>query len=379
MKIVLTGGGTGGHFYPLIAVAEEIYVLAKEDKLLDPHLYYIGPDVHDERALSEQNITFKKSPAGKIRKYFSILNFTDVIKTFIGIIKATVQLYFLYPDVVFSKGGYAAFPTTVAARLLRIPLVVHESDAKPGRANLIAAKWARAVATSYPGAAKYFKGVDEKKIALTGVPIRRPMLMPVQEGAHNYLNLNPDVPTILVLGGSTGAVEINKMILNSLPILLKNYQIIHQVGKENVDHVNDVASVLLKDSQYRDRYKVFSYLGQLALRMSAGIASIIVTRAGSSTIAEIAIWGLPAIVIPIPEEVSHDQTDNAFVYARTGAAVVMKQKNLTPNLLVSEINRILSDSEIQSSMTEAANKFTRPDAARKIARMLLDIALKHEQ
>lgn len=379
MRIVLTGGGSGGHFYPLIAVAEEIYDIAEKEKILEPHLYYIGPDVHDARALSEQNIIFKKSPAGKLRKYFSIQNFFDLIKTAMGIIKATVQLYFLYPDVVFSKGGYAAFPTTVAARLLRIPLIVHESDAKPGRANLIAAKWAHGIATSYPGAAKYFKNIDEKKIALTGNPIRKALFLPVREGAHNYLNLSPDIPTILVLGGSLGAKDINKMILNALPQLVEEYQVIHQTGKENIKHVNDVASVVLRNNPHQDRYRAFGYLNQLALRMSAGIASVVVTRAGSNTIAEVAAWGLPAIVIPIPEEISHDQTDNAFTYAGIGAAVVMKQKNLTPNLLVSEIERIMSDPEIQSEMTEAANKFAKPDAARKVARILLDIALEHEQ
>ena len=203
--------------------------------------------------------------------------------------------------------------------------------------------------------------------------------MPVREGAHNYLNLSPDIPTILILGGSSGAKAINKMVLNALPLLIEKYQMIHQAGKENINHVNDVASVILKNSPYRDRYRAFGYLNQLALRMSAGIASVVVTRAGSNTIAEVAAWGLPAIVIPIPEEISHDQTDNAFTYAGTGAAIVMKQRNLTPNLLVSEIERIMSNPEIQSQMTEAANKFAKPDAARKIARILLDIALKHER
>ncbi len=379
MKIVLTGGGTGGHFYPLIAVAEEIHNIVEEDKIIEPHLYYIGPNVHDARALSEQDIVFKKSPAGKLRKYFSVRNLFDLLKTAVGVVKATLQLYFLYPDVVFSKGGYAAFPTTVAARILRIPLIVHESDAKPGKANLIASKWARAVATSYPGAAKYFKDVDTKNIALTGNPIRSALFIPVHEGAHNYLNLSPDVPTILILGGSSGATAINKMILNALPTLVEKYQVIHQTGEENIEHVQSVAGVVLQNNPNKDRYKSFSYLNQLALRMSAGISSVVVTRAGSGAIAEVAAWGLPAIVIPIPEEVSHDQTDNAFTYASGGAAVVMKQKNLTPNLLVSEIERIMSSSEIQSQMTESASKFAKPDAARKIAKMILNTALEHEQ
>ncbi len=379
MKIVLTGGGTGGHFYPLISVAEEIYEIAEKEKLLEPTIYYIGPDIFDPRALSEQNIIFKKSPAGKVRKYFSIKNFTDYFKTAFGIIKATIQLYFIYPDVVFSKGGYAAFPTTVAARLLRIPLVIHESDALPGKANLIAAKWARAIATAYPTTEKYFKGVDSKKIALVGNPIRKSIAIPVKDGAFEYLKLNREIPTILVLGGSSGSQAINDLILNTLKLLLPKYQIIHQVGKNNLEYIRGISNVILQNSEYKERYKPFSFLNQLAMRMSAGAASIVISRSGSNAITEISAWGLPSIVIPIPKEISHDQTENAFIYARFGAATVLKQKNLTPNILFAEIERIMNDKEMYTSMQNAARKFYRPDAAHKIARLLYKIILEHEE
>ncbi|MDP2650084.1 MAG: glycosyltransferase, partial [bacterium] len=231
MRIVLTGGGTGGHFYPIIAVAEEIHNITKEDKILEPELIYLGPDVLDQQALSEQNIHYKKSVAGKVRRYFAIRNAWDLVKTVFGVIQAIFQLYFLYPDVVFSKGGYASFPTTVAARLLNIPVVIHESDAHPGRANVIAARSARAVAISFPGVQKYFPGIDAKKFALVGNPIRRSLFKPAREGAHEYLNLDPTVPTIFVLGGSSGAEAINQAVLNALPQLVEKYQIIHQTGK----------------------------------------------------------------------------------------------------------------------------------------------------
>lgn len=378
MKIVLTGGGTGGHFYPIIAVAEEIHNIVEEEKLLAPELIYLGPDVLDYQALQEQGIQYKKSVAGKVRRYFSINNALDLVKTIIGVIQATFQLYFIYPDVVFSKGGYAAFPTTFAARLLNIPLVIHESDAHPGRANVVAAKWARAIAISFPGVRDYFPVIPEEKFALVGNPIRRVLFKPAHEGAHEYLNLNPELPTVLILGASQGSQAINKVVINALPKLLEKYQVVHQTGKENIEHVRDITSVVLKDNPNKERYRAFGFLNTLAMRMSAGIATLVVGRAGAGTIFEVAAWGLPSIMIPLPEEISHDQTKNAFAYARDGAATVMKQKNLTRNLLVSEINRIMDNSEIQANMAENAHTFARPDAAQKIARMLINIALEHE-
>jgi UDP-N-acetylglucosamine--N-acetylmuramyl-(pentapeptide) pyrophosphoryl-undecaprenol N-acetylglucosamine transferase len=379
MRIVFTGGGTGGHFYPIIAVAEEIHDIVEKEKLIPPELYYIGPHVLDHEALAEQNIIWKQSSAGKIRRYLSIQNFFDLFKVVVGTIHATFQLYFLYPDVVFSKGGYASFPTTFAARLLNIPVIVHESDAHPGRANVLTATWAQAVGISFPGVTAYFEGIDKSKFALVGNPIRRALFRPVREGAHTYLSLKDDVPTILVLGGSQGAQAINSVILDALPELLDTYQIIHQTGKDNIENVRNISNVVLDGNKNKDRYRAFGFLNTLALRMSYGIASLVIMRAGAGTIFETATQGIPSIVIPLPEEISHDQTKNAFAYARDGGATVMKQKNLTKNILLSEIERIMNDSEIQAHMTEAAHQFARPDAANKIARMLLKTALTHEQ
>ena len=156
MKIVFTGGGTGGHFYPIIAVAEEINNIVRERKLLAPQLYYLAPKKYDARALYENNINFRKSPAGKKRRYFSIWNFFDMFKTIFGVIKTTFQLFAIYPDVVFSKGGYASFPTLFAAKLLRIPVIIHESDAVPGKVSLWSGKFAIKIAVSYPEAGFIF-------------------------------------------------------------------------------------------------------------------------------------------------------------------------------------------------------------------------------
>jgi len=379
MKIVFTGSGTGGHFYPLIAVAEAIHEIVLEDKLIEPELFFIGPHVIDYEALVEQNIIWKKSAAGRMRKYFSIRNVFDFFKTIIGIIQATFQLYFLYPDVVFSKGGFASFPTTVAARLLNIPVIIHESDARPGNANKITSKWAKAIAISFPGVAELFPGVDKSKFALVGNPIRKALSKPVKNGAHAYLNIKKDIPTILIIGGSQGAKAINSVILDALPKLVQKYQIIHQAGKKNVESVRAIATVILKNNPNAERYRVFGYLNMLAMRMSTGVASLVIIRAGTGSIFETAAEGLPSIVIPIPEDVSHDQIHNAFAYARDGAAVVLKQHNLTEHILLAEIDRILSSKEIQAQMSAAAKVFAKPDAARKIARMLIATSLEHEE
>src|SRR5574344_1240965 len=143
MKIMLTGGGTGGHFYPLIAIAEKLIDIGDNNKIIDLKLYYMADKPYDSKILYEHNITFIKVPAGKLRLYFSIKNFLDPFKTIIGAFIGFINMFFIYPDVVISKGGYAAFPAVFAAKLLRIPVIVHESDSFPGKLNVWTAKFAQ--------------------------------------------------------------------------------------------------------------------------------------------------------------------------------------------------------------------------------------------
>jgi len=376
MKIVFTGGGTGGHFYPIIAVAEEILRIAKEKKLVKPELYYISSEPYDPRLLYENEITFRKSTAGKLRRYFSIRNFFDFFKTAIGTLQSLMQLFRIYPDVVFSKGGYQSVPTVFAARLLRIPIFIHESDAIPGRANLWASKFAYRIAVSYPEATEYFK--QKELLAYVGNPVRRAVSIPAHHGAHEFLKLDSGIPTILILGGSQGARRINDVVLTALPKLLENYQVIHQTGKANIKEMRTTADVILEKSPYRDRYKAFGYLNDLALRMSVGIADLIISRAGSGSIFEIAMWEKPSIIIPIPETVSRDQRKNAFSYARNGAAVVLEEENIAPHVLTSEIDRLMGNSSLRAQMSKEAAQFKKPDAAKKIAEELIAVALGHE-
>lgn len=378
MTIVFTGGGTGGHFYPIIAIAEAMKDLVREKHLIEPKLYFMSPAPFDEKALFENGISYIRTPAGKVRRYSSVQNFTGYFITIFGTISALFTLFRLYPDIVMSKGGYGSVPTTLAARILGIPVIIHESDAKPGRANLFAAKWAKKIAISFESAASFFPKKVQDRIARTGIPIRKELMRLEPEGARQYLQLEPEVPTILILGGSLGAAKINEIILSALPDLVEFVNVIHQTGQANFKNVQAVSQVVLTKNPHANRYHPINYLNEMSLQRSAAVADIIVSRAGASSIAEIGLWKKPAILIPIPESVSHDQRSNAYAYARTGAAIVLEEENLTQHLMVSEIKRIVNDPELGLRMGASAAGFTDPDASRILASEILTIALTHE-
>ncbi|MCR4333808.1 MAG: UDP-N-acetylglucosamine--N-acetylmuramyl-(pentapeptide) pyrophosphoryl-undecaprenol N-acetylglucosamine transferase [Patescibacteria group bacterium] len=378
MTIAFTGGGTGGHFYPIIAIAEALADFVREEHLIAPKLYYLAPSAFDEKALFENSITYIHVSAGKMRRYTSIRNVTDSFITFFGIIAAVITLFRLYPDVVVSKGGYGSVPTVIAAWLLHIPIIIHESDAKPGRANLLAAKFATKIAISFESAAAYFPKKVQGKIARTGIPIRKALGRLETEGARQFLGLEKEVPTIVILGGSQGAVKINEVVISALPELVTIANLIHQTGQTNFEHVQSIGQVVLAKSPHASRYHPINYLNETALQRAAGAADLVVSRAGANSIAEIGLWKKPSILIPIPESISHDQRTNAYSYARTGAAIVLEEENLTPHLLISEVQRVLGDPELMKRMAVGAAGFTDPDAARLVARAALSIALTHE-
>lgn len=379
MRIVLTGSGTGGHFYPLVAIAEALIEQTREQKLLLPELYLMGPDPYDRGALLQYGIVHAYVPAGKMRRYFSFKNFTDVAKTVCGIFVAIWKLFVIYPDAVMSKGSYTSVPVVIAAILLRIPIIVHESDARPGRANKLAARFAQTIAISYENASEddvsYFPPL---KTVRTGIPIRSRLLKPSTADPYAQLRITPQNPLILVLGGSQGAERINDLIITSLDELLPAYTILHQTGEHHAQVVTETAHALVKQKEHLDRYHARGFLDVDTLGAALRAAALVISRAGSGSIYEIAQSGKPSILIPIPEEISHDQRLNAYAYARTGAAVVMEEKNLTPHLLIAEIARIMGDQALRLRMSEAARAFAPADAAKKIASILIAIGLAHE-
>lgn len=374
MKILLTGGGTGGHFYPIIAVAEELNAIARENKLGDLKLFFMSPNPYNEGLLFNNKIIFKRNYAGKIRGYFSILNFLDIFKTGWGIVMSLWEIFTIYPDVVFGKGGYASFPALFAARVLRIPVIIHESDSVPGKANIWAGKFAEIIAVSYPEAAHFF---PKNKVIYSGHPIRKELYTPLTTNAHEFLDLDPKIPTILIIGGSLGASAINEAVMEALPRLLEHYQVVHQTGKKHIEEVKKIAEAVLSQNIHKNRYRPYNYMDTLTLRSAAGASSLVISRAGSA-IFEIASWGLPSVIIPIRESNGNHQIKNAYAYARAGAASVIEEPNLTGNILVAESERILNSPEILSSMKLAATNFIKPNASRLIAEEIMKVALRHD-
>ena len=379
MKVVITGGGSGGHFYPLVAVADKIIEQSEDRKILKPEIYYLADKPYDEKLLFRKDIRFRKISAGKLRKYFSIKNFFDVFKTMFGIVRTFFLMFSIYPDVVFTNGSYVSMPVLVAARILGIPVIVHSSDSIPGRAVLYGSKFAKKISIAFAEASEYFREKDKEKIALLGNPTRDEILLPLHNGAHEFLELDKKLPTILIMGGSLGAQAMNDALIDALPQLLLKYNIIHQCGRANEIEVKGRSDVMLYDHPFKERYKLFPYLDDLAIRMSAGASILAIIRAGAGTISEVANWGMPSITVPIPKTISRDQEKNAFAYARSGASVVMLQKNLSANLIISEVERITNDPAISEKMSQSAKAFAKPDAANTIAKAVLDIALEHEK
>lgn len=375
MKIILCGGGSGGHFYPLIAVTESIRDIIHEKKLLQAKIYYLAPSPYNAGVLFDHEIEFRKIYAGKVRRYFSIKNLFDMIKSSFGFIQTFFKVFFIYPDVIFSKGGFMSLPVIFAGKLLGIPIIIHESDSVPGRANMLASKYAKEIAVSFAEAENFF---PKEKVFWTGHPIRKEIKKPSKEGAKEYLGLNEDLPVVVIFGGSLGAKKINDTITDALPELVKKYQVIHQTGKLNFEEVSKLSSIVLENSEFKNRYKIFDYLNSVALRMCAGIADVIISR-GGSTLFEISAWGVPSIIIPITDSNGDHQRKNAFNYARTGASIVIEENNLTPEVLETEINDIITNPERNQYMKEGTKKFAKLDAAEKIAEEIIKIALSHEE
>jgi UDP-N-acetylglucosamine--N-acetylmuramyl-(pentapeptide) pyrophosphoryl-undecaprenol N-acetylglucosamine transferase len=375
MKILFTGGGSGGHFYPIIAIAGEVLRIANEERIIMPQLFFMAPEPYDEGLLFENHIAFIKVPTGKLRQHELLKNVFDVCRTACAVCRALVALFRLYPDVVVGKGGFGSFPALFAARFWGIPVFIHESDAVPGKVNRWAGKFAKRIAVSFAPAAAHF---PKERTAYTGNPLRREILETRELPTGREFALEKGVKTIFVTGGSLGSTTINEAVLQTLTTVLTDYQIVHQTGTNNLSDMKGRASVLLKDHPRANRYHPVGYLSASEVAAAGARADLIISRAGS-TIFEIAAWGKPAILIPITESNGDHQRENAYAYAESGAADVLEEANLTVTILRDQIHKILSDEERARHMSERAQHFAKTDAAEVIAREVLRIALAHEK
>ncbi len=376
LRILFTGGGSGGHAYPLLAVGEALKKVAGDKTKLE--LYYMGPlDAYSE-IFDAAGFKIKTVVSGKLRRYFSLENLLDIPKFFIGFFEALFKMFFIMPDVIFSKGGTGALPVVAAGWLYRIPIIIHESDAIPGLTNLASAWFAKRIAINFERAKEYF---NPKKTALVGTPVRKELLetRPAAGAAKKELGFKENEPLLLVIGGSQGSRRINNFILTNLTALLQEVQILHQTGEANFDETEKLSRAALSDhfagAGAKYRYRPVPYLDVVAEKNAFAAADVIVTRAGSNTLAEIAAFGKPAILVPLKEAANDHQLINAYEFAGDGAtAAIIEEQNMSPGILLDKIKEIVHGPEISERMSRASGKFFKPDAAETIAEEILKLA-----
>ena len=370
-RIVLTGGGSGGHIYPLLAVAEALQERLNELKV-PVEFTYLGPKDPYSALLSERGIPICPIASGKIRRYFSPQNFLDAPKFAIGFFQALFRLYLIMPDVVFSKGGTGALPVVIAAWFYRIPVAIHDSDAQPGLTNVTSGRFATKVFLSFERAAAYF---NRNKVEVTGAPLRTELLgerVP-KEAAKEIMGFDKSQPLVLVLGGSQGAIRINDFVLENLQQFVSIVSVLHQTGTANLAEVQKLSAAALGKTPTPNRYTAVGYVDDMATALTA--ADMVVTRSGSS-VCELAAFGLPAILIPLSESANDHQRVDAYEFANSGAAIVIEETNLLPGIFFSQLKQILSDPDLRTKMSAAATAFFIPDAAKKIAEGLMLISSK---
>ncbi len=376
MRIVFTGGGTGGHVFPVFAVARELKNKTDTDHVASFRQYFFSDKPFDVNALLELDMEYVNIPAGKMRLNPSIDNFFDIFKTGFGLVIALYKLFVIYPDVVFGKGGYASFPTLLAARLLGIPIIIHESDSVAGRVTALSARWASIINVSYAVAKNSFKPQDQSKVYHVGQPIRRELEGRITDGAREFLGLDGATPTIFVFAGSLGAQKINNIMIDALPQLVLKYNVIHQTGKNNYADVIMFTDSVLKESKFKHRYKPYDFLNPISIKMAAGASQLIIGRAGSSLF-EIASWSLPCIVIPIAQSVHDHQRKNAYAFAEVGGGRVIEEDNLSVSVLLNAVDEMINDKASYQTYCKKSHSFFIPNAAGEIASQIYNLAKTH--
>ena len=364
MRILLTGESLAGHLSPIIAVYDTIKNLKEEANLESLEFMLISSDSHFLWEIFEETkIPYKTIRISKQTNIFLALPFG-----IIAFFQALIYIFNYMPDVIFSKGGYVSLPVVLAGWIFRIPIVVHESDSVPSRIDKIIFKFAEKVAISFSESKDSY---DSSKVFFTGNPVRNFIGQSNKEKAMKNFSLNEEKPVILILSGSEGSKEINRLVLEILPELLKKYQIIHQCGVGNYD---EVKSTIEKMNIYNlNDYHLFPFFKKRIAEAYA-VCDIIVSRAGANTISEIMTVGKPSVLIPLASAISDKQKMNAFHYSEAGAAVLLGEKNLRPHLLLNVLNDLFKNHLKIIEMQRAARQLAHPLAARKIAEEIIKTA-----
>ena len=381
-RFVLAGGGTGGHIYPAIGIAQALQRLNPEVDLV-----FIGGNNRLEATLVPQHgfhflpITVEGFPRSLTLKWFSV-----IIKASFGILQSLKYLKQIKPDVVIGTGGYVSGPVLFAAWLLDIPIAIQEQNVSPGLTNGILAGWAKAAYLALPQETPRF---PEHIVQVTGNPIRPGITeFARDENTYRKYNLCPNTKTVFVMGGSQGSQVVNETLINAAP-LIANYacannlesksdrsesldysrtipiQIIHQTGKVNGDDVQAAYA------EHGIPHHVQPYFDKVEEIYS--IADLMICRAGGMTVSEVTACGIPAIFIPLPAAVGNNQVDNAESVAKAGAAVVLQQPILTPEILAENLFQIITDQDIYSKMKTASKELGHPCASQTIAESIFGL------
>lgn len=381
LTVTFAGGGTGGHIYPGLAVADELRSLCEKNGK-KVKIYWIGNSKGMDKTIVEKNVDSKGQPSadifygipsGKLRRYFSFQNFLDLFKIAAGLIKSFFILLKIKPDVLFSKGGFVSVPPCISAKFLKIPVYTHECDFTPGLATKLNSKSAKHILISYGETKKYLASGVQNKAIVTGNPVR-----PVFYHADSQKGLvfagfeKKEKPVLVVVGGSLGAKQINDLIKENLEWLCERFSIIHQTGEKNIED----AAVENVSSNVSENYKAYPFIySEMPDVLSA--ADIILSRAGANSIWEAAALKKPMVLIPLCGSGTRgDQEDNASYFEKAGAAVVLSKENATSEKLKEALSKLLDD-QIREEMGKASGNLADGEpAAEKISKLLYSEIVK---
>jgi UDP-N-acetylglucosamine--N-acetylmuramyl-(pentapeptide) pyrophosphoryl-undecaprenol N-acetylglucosamine transferase len=373
------GGGSGGHVTPVVAVLRELREQRPRVELRFWVDRNFAPQARSIVEAFDASIPVHTITAGKLRRYHHLTvwqhitwptlmlkNLGDSFLIGIGFLQSLIKLIIWRPDVVFTKGGYVCLPVGLAARVLGIPLVIHDSDAHPGLTNRVLSKWARFIGT---GAPLEYYSYPADKTRYVGIPISnhfRPYTASEQRAAKVEWGIDPLRPLIVVTGGGLGAKRINDSVAEVLRPLQQLGSVVLVAGAWQYD---ELRSLMPPDSEHFQLYPFVSNMHSLL-----GAADIVVTRAGATTILELAALGKPTILVPNAKLTGGHQLKNAAVYEEASAVSVLNEEIMieNPGLLVDEIKKVLSDPVEATAMAKRFREFSKPDAARDMAKLILE-------
>lgn len=351
MKIILSGGGTLGSVSPLIAIYQTLVTRG------DCEFLWVGTQGGPEMKLvSEYGIRYIAIPSGKYRRYFSLQNFLDPFIITFSFFSSLLIIIKYKPNIIISAGGFVSVPLVWAGWFLRKPILIHQQDARPGLANKLMARVARKITVTFERAYKYF---GREKSVIIGNPVRKDLYFEDKDTSFKFFGFSKDLPVILVLGGGTGARSINKLVFDSLENLVTFTQVIHSTGSGK-------SSTKAEHS----RYKSFEYLDTATLRYAYSAADIVISRAGMSTLTELAYLGKATILIPMP---SSHQEDNAFEFGRFNACEILNQQELDGASFAKIIKDILFDTPLVHELSRNITKVMPQDANERIVQEIMKI------